>query len=122
LLLWDNVGGSGDNFTNTQFEDGGIPTTGSTAPHTNVYQPVGGTFAATFDGEDINGEWQLKVCDTTGGDTGTMDSFSITFCTEAPSNNWECDDAIALSCGDVVTGTTVGATNSGGNASPDVFY
>ncbi len=37
-------------------------------------------------------------------------------------NNWECADAIALTCGDVVTGSTTGATNSGGNASPDVFY
>ena len=125
LMLWDNVGGSGDNFTNTQFQDGGIPTTGSTAPHTNIYQPIGGTFAATFDGEEINGNWQLKICDTAAGDTGTLDSFTITFCIEdagGPINNWECADAIALSCGDVATGTTVGATNSGGNASPDVFY
>jgi len=36
--------------------------------------------------------------------------------------NEECDDAIALACGDVVAGSTTGATNSGGNASPDVFY
>ncbi|PKP39349.1 MAG: hypothetical protein CVT96_12180, partial [Bacteroidetes bacterium HGW-Bacteroidetes-13] len=124
LLLWDNVGGSGDNFTNTQFQDGGIPSAGSTAPHTAVYVPVGGTFAATFAGEDINGDWQLKICDTAGGDTGSLDSFSITFCTEdtSPTNNWECADATALSCGDIVAGTTTGATNSGGNASPDVFY
>ncbi|MBA3986769.1 MAG: hypothetical protein H0X63_09425, partial [Flavobacteriales bacterium] len=37
-------------------------------------------------------------------------------------NNWECADAFELACGDVVAGTTTGATNSGGNASPDVFY
>jgi len=124
LMLWDNVGGSGDNFTNTQFQDGGIPSTGSTAPHTGVYAPVGGTFAAAFAGEDINGDWQLKVCDTAAGDTGTVDSFTITFCIEngGPTNNWECADAIALTCGDVVAGSTTGATNSGGNASPDVFY
>jgi len=124
LALWDSVGGSGDNFSNTQFEDGGIPSAGSTAPHTGIYQPVGGTFAATFDGEDINGEWQLKICDTAGGDTGTLDSFTITFCTEDPgsTNNFECADAIVLTCGDVVAGSTTGATNSGGNASPDVFY
>ncbi len=124
LMLWDNVGGSGDNFTNTQFQDGGISSAGSTAPHTNIYVPVGGTFAATFAGEDINGNWQLKICDTAGGDTGTLDSFSITFCVEdgGSTNNWECADAIALECGDVVVGTTTGATNSGGNGSPDVFY
>ncbi len=122
LLMWDNVGGSGENFTNTQFQDGGIPSAGSTAPHTAIYVPVGGAFAATFNGEDINGEWQLKICDTAGGDTGTLDTFSITFCTETPSNNWECADATPLICGDIVAGTSTGASNSGGNASPDVFF
>tara|TARA_R110000850_G_scaffold277086_1_gene422458 strand:- start:204355 stop:207537 length:3183 start_codon:yes stop_codon:yes gene_type:complete len=36
--------------------------------------------------------------------------------------NEECEDAIALTCGDVVTGTTSGASNSGGNTAGDVFY
>lgn len=39
----------------------------------------------------------------------------------APEND-ECDNAIALSCGDSVSGNTMTATNSGGNAAPDVFY
>ncbi len=36
--------------------------------------------------------------------------------------NEECDDAILLTCGDVVTGTTVGASNAGGNIAGDVFF
>ena len=34
----------------------------------------------------------------------------------------DCSGAIALSCGDSVTGETLTATDSGGNAAPDVFY
>ena len=33
-----------------------------------------------------------------------------------------CEDAIALSCGDIISGSTSNATDNGGNASPDVFY
>lgn len=39
-----------------------------------------------------------------------------------PPSNDECSDAIALSCGDVVIGETLTATDSGANISPDVFY
>lgn len=39
-----------------------------------------------------------------------------------PVNNDDCDNAFALNCGDIVTGTTVGMNNSGGNSAPDVFY
>ena len=34
----------------------------------------------------------------------------------------DCAGAIALACGDSVVGETLTATNSGGNAAPDVFY
>jgi hypothetical protein len=34
----------------------------------------------------------------------------------------DCSGAIALACGDSVTGETLTATDSGGNAAPDVFY
>lgn len=37
-------------------------------------------------------------------------------------SNDDCDRAIAVSCGDTVTGSTVGANDSGGNAAPDVFF
>src|SRR5690606_33849493 len=34
----------------------------------------------------------------------------------------DCENAIALACGDSVTGETLTATDSGGNPAPDVFY
>jgi hypothetical protein len=39
-----------------------------------------------------------------------------------PPSNDDCADAIAVSCGDSVSGSTTFATNSGGNAAADVFY
>ncbi|MAP79643.1 MAG: hypothetical protein CL526_01015 [Aequorivita sp.] len=38
-----------------------------------------------------------------------------------PTND-DCVEAIALQCGDLVTNSTIFGTDSGGNASPDVFY
>jgi hypothetical protein len=46
------------------------------------------------------------ICETIGGGT-TYD---------------DCSGAIALACGDSVVGETLTATDSGGNAAPDVFY
>src|SRR5690606_26575009 len=40
----------------------------------------------------------------------------------SPPPNDDCANAIAVSCGDSVSGATTFATNSGGNAAGDVFY
>jgi hypothetical protein len=39
-----------------------------------------------------------------------------------PPSNDDCANAIAVACGDTVTGSTISANNSGGNAAGDVFY
>jgi len=48
--------------------------------------PLDATFAfvcgpnsATFDGVEVNGTWTLEITDDAGGDTGSFDSFSVTF-------------------------------------------
>jgi hypothetical protein len=53
---------------------------------------------------------------------GTLFVDNVYYSKTPVTSNEECDDAIALSCGDVVTGTTSGASNSGGNTAGDVFY
>ncbi|MAT90519.1 MAG: hypothetical protein CMC35_07480 [Flavobacteriaceae bacterium] len=120
LLLSDNNGGSAiDAYNGTVFQDGGDDITAASTPFgAGPYAAEGGSFAATFAGEDTAGDWQLQICDTASGDSGTVDAFSITFC---PTNDL-CDNAYDLTCGDVVTGSTEFATDSGGNAAPDVFY
>lgn len=60
------------------FEDGqpaiscGTPTTGTFAPSTAL---------STFDGEDINGTWNLVFLDFYNGDIGTVNSWSLEICT-----------------------------------------
>ena len=55
---------------------------GANNPATGVsgeLAPQGGTFAATFSGESVNGNWQLEVCDL-NGTAGTLSAWSIGFC------------------------------------------
>ncbi len=99
LDLSSGNGGSIDNYVGTEFRDGGEDITAGSAPFTGVFQPEGGTFAATFDGESVNGDWILAVCDAASGDTGGLDAWSISFCDETiedsfgPSSN---DDAVRM--------------------------
>lgn len=55
--------------------------------------------------------------------------FSFVFCSATinsqpinPPSNDECDNAIALVCGETVVGETITATDSGANPAADVFY
>lgn len=50
----------------------------------------------------------------------TMNVLSVD-CPPVPDND-DCENATPLSCGDSSSGTTISATDSGGNLAPDVFY
>ncbi len=82
LLLAGPLGGNDDDaYNNTIFMDDGADITVATPPYNaEAFAPQGGTFAAAFDGESIDGDWSLKVCDEVGGDTGQVIAFSISFC------------------------------------------
>ncbi|MEL7424315.1 MAG: proprotein convertase P-domain-containing protein, partial [Bacteroidota bacterium] len=96
LDLTSDNGGSGDDFINTVFIDGGTPIDGlgaGDAPFTGMFEPEGGTFASTFAGEQINGVWTLVVCDDAGGDTGTLEMFDISFTVDdTPVMGTSCGD------------------------------
>ncbi len=76
VILSDNRGSSGDNFTSTRFDDeaataiaaGAAPFTGSFRPD----QPL-----TAFDGLDASGTWTLRIQDQAGGDTGTLNSWGM---------------------------------------------
>ncbi|MBA5630250.1 T9SS type A sorting domain-containing protein [Moheibacter lacus] len=58
-------------------------------------------------------------------DVGASSIFTVSGTCEddvPPGDNDECDGAIAVSCGDSVSGTTSDATDSGANPAPDRFY
>ncbi|MEO5907401.1 MAG: proprotein convertase P-domain-containing protein, partial [Saprospiraceae bacterium] len=97
IELATGVGGSGDNFTNTQFKDGSPNITSGTPPYSGMFAPEG-TLTASTCGTTItptvqtlaaftpgqNGVWQLRFRDNAGGDIGTMISWSITFSVPPP--------------------------------------
>ena len=84
IPLMTNVGGSGDGFLGTCLaSDAATPVANGTAPFAGVYRPSGdiGGFNA---GLNPNGIWQLCVADRAGGDTGSIQTFSITFGAHPP--------------------------------------
>ncbi|HRH67850.1 MAG TPA: proprotein convertase P-domain-containing protein, partial [Bacteroidia bacterium] len=93
LGLANQIGSSGDNFTNTVFSDAGsgqIPATG--APYTGTYKPYTATFSnscvtttatsfGSLGGGSINpnGNWTLRAFDHAGADVGVINNWTITF-------------------------------------------
>jgi subtilisin-like proprotein convertase family protein len=77
-------GGSGDNYINTVFDDeAAVSITEGTAPFTGSFKPEGSL--SVLDGKNAQGVWALEVTDHATGDTGTLNSWSITFTYPAQS-------------------------------------
>ena len=91
-----NGGSSADNFVNTRFDDEAvndiITAPDATAPYTNSYKPAFNSPAwipllgaapdavpqlSRFDGTSSLGQWKMVVSDHTGGDTGTLQGWSV---------------------------------------------
>ncbi len=125
LLLADQLSGNTDDaYNGTTFEDGGADITAATAPFgVGPYEPEGGTFAAAFAGEDINGDWNLVICDNAALDTGTVLQFTLNLCAPLPLDNNTCAGATPVACDDIIFGDTSDNTDDGGaNTTPDEWY
>jgi subtilisin-like proprotein convertase family protein len=88
IMLSDNNGGSGDNYTNTCFAmNGSSGSIGAGTP------PFGGIFVPNQDingvnnNQNPNGTWYLCVTDEVPADFGTLFSFSITFAAHPPQGS-----------------------------------
>ena len=74
--LFTDVGGSGDNFTQTRLDDEATTLiSAGTAPFTGRFKPEGSL--ASLDNKVITGTWTLEIADDAGGDTGTLDGWSL---------------------------------------------
>lgn len=81
-LSTDN-GGDGDNYNNVTFDDASastLPTSNTTLSGT--YRPEGSL--ASFNGQNSNGNWTLRVTDDTNWDGGTINSITLNLCYTAP--------------------------------------
>jgi hypothetical protein len=84
VLLSSHRGGGGHNFTNTTFDDTATTSIASGVP------PFTGSFIpesplSALNGQNSNGTWTLRVQDTAASDTGTLNSWSITFGSSEPN-------------------------------------
>lgn len=94
-------GGSGDNYTNTIFQDAATTNiTAGSAPFTGNYNPEGtliatggsmnttGTISslAGFNGLNANGNWTLRISDEAGMDTGTFVSATLSITGSLPTS------------------------------------
>jgi subtilisin-like proprotein convertase family protein len=75
--LFTNIGTNGDNFHNTVLDDSAsIPITTQVAPFTGTFRPE--EPLSTFNNENAFGTWKLELIDDSVGDTGVLNSWSIT--------------------------------------------
>lgn len=76
VMLCENRGPGGDNFTNTVFDDEAEQNIAQgTPPFTGSFHPEGNL--SDFDAENIEGTWTLTVNDDVFGDEGTLDGWEI---------------------------------------------
>ncbi len=76
VALFNDVGGSGDNFVDTLLDDQ-APTdiASASAPFTGTFRPQGQL--AVFNGNDVNGVWTLEVTDDSWSNRGKLENWSI---------------------------------------------
>jgi uncharacterized repeat protein (TIGR01451 family) len=84
VLLVADRGGSGENFADTVFDDdAATPISSGAAPFTGSFQPEEPLSGAA--GISSLGDWILEVVDDAGGDTGTLESWTLTLTYPAQS-------------------------------------
>jgi subtilisin-like proprotein convertase family protein len=79
IILFGGVGGDGNDFANTTFDDEAtvaIDSSAALAPFTGVFKPVERLWL--LDGENSFGEWKLKIFDNGPGDGGALENWNLT--------------------------------------------
>ena len=78
-ILATALGGGGDNYTNTCFNNSGLTNiTAGTPPFTGTYSAQG-YMGMVNNGQNGNGIWTLRINDLAAADAGNLLSWSITF-------------------------------------------
>lgn len=90
VQLANRRGSSGDNYTNTTFDDQAATAIGSgSAPFSGSFRPE--QPLSVQNGLAALGTWQLEVKDQAGGDTGSLQSWKLQIRT---SSGWVCHDCV----------------------------
>lgn len=84
VVLFSNIGGSGDNFLSTVLDDQASADIGSgTAPFTGVFRPE--ESLSRLIGLEPNGDWTLTVTDNSPGDVGVLIDWALEITATEPS-------------------------------------
>jgi subtilisin-like proprotein convertase family protein len=78
VKLFSGIGGSGDNFTGTSFDDSALQSitdASATPPFTDVFKPA--EPLSIFNGENAIGYWTLEIKDNATGDDGSLNGWSL---------------------------------------------
>jgi MYXO-CTERM domain-containing protein len=114
VLLVDELGGSGDNYTNTTFDDQAAASiTSSSPPFTGTFRPQGSL--ADFNGEAADGVWTLDVVDNYNFDSGAMNSWTIEILSATDVDLDDDGNNLCSDCNDTDPAIFVGAVEICGN-------
>lgn len=81
VILAEDLGGSGDNYTNTIFDDQAAnPITSGTPPFTGTFRPQGNL--SNFNGKNALGNWTLRIVDDSNSDGGNLLNWALELCSE----------------------------------------
>jgi len=85
VVLFNVVGGGGDDFINTVFDDDANTTIeNGTPPFTGTFKPQGRLRDFIDAGLSSKGDWRLQIEDDQDGDGGNLISWSIELCNKKP--------------------------------------
>ncbi|HEX6651402.1 MAG TPA: Ig-like domain-containing protein [Thermoleophilaceae bacterium] len=125
VVLAEHPGGpdnSGNNFTNTVFDDeASTNISAGTPPYTGSFKPQNDQLSR-FDGKQQQGTWTLRVRDLFAGDTGTINNWGTVNRTAQCSSGDITPPAVTLTSpadGSATNDTTPSLAGSAGNAAGD---
>lgn len=91
VILANDLGSSGDNYTNTIFDDQAAAAINTgTPPFTGIFKPQGSL--TSLNGKQALGNWTLHINDDTNTDGGNLLNWSIDLC----SNTYLANDEVIL--------------------------
>jgi subtilisin-like proprotein convertase family protein len=110
IMLSNRRGGSGDNYTNTVFDDEATtPVSAGTAPFTGSFRPE--SPLSVLDGMNAAGTWTLKVVDQANVDVGTIDNWTLTLLYPSVACGPHATTTTTADVSDVCTGSGGGSGN-----------
>jgi subtilisin-like proprotein convertase family protein len=80
------LGPIGGNLTLSFDDQAELPIDQASRPFTDPYKPIDPYTLSMFNGEDIFGQWRLRICDAAPAHTGNLHNLKLTFTVPEPAS------------------------------------